>query len=216
MWRFNLIFAILISPPAIGWCDVVEFTVDPANIGTLYGPKDVDLFSAGLNGTVLSGQDLSLDLMLSNDVLARLFLVEPHAFAIGLEVYTNGGTSPGFAGPTTGFLLDPNGNQFGDSQLAGREAGENGTFGVGLVSFTPENLGGTSVVDISGVHFNTVFPDTGFVVTNTQLRFSLTNQEDSVKFGTAQELPEPSIFWELVPTTGSHLIYIKLTPHLRE
>jgi hypothetical protein len=198
MWRSKLLFAIFIALPALGWCDVVKFTVDPANIGIVYGEGDFDLFSSGLNGTVLAGQSLSLDLVLSNDVLARLFLSDPSRFGIELNVYTNAGTFPGFLGPTTGFLLDPNGKQFGDSQVAGRGDGDNGTTSAGLVSFTRDNLAGAHVVDISGVHFDTSFPDTGFVVTNAQLRFSQNGPWDGVEFGTAQQLPEPSTFWELV------------------
>jgi PEP-CTERM motif len=184
---------ILIASPVISWCDTVQFTVAPVNIGTLIqGPVDFDLFSSGLNGTVLAGQSLSLDLVLDSDVLARLFLVDPGTFGIGLDIHTNAGTFPGFAGPTTGYLLDPNGNQFGGTQVAGRAAGDDGTFDVGLVSFTSGNLGGAPVVDISGVHFDTSFPNSGFVITDAQLRFSLNSADDSVEFGTARQLPEPS------------------------
>jgi len=193
MWRYILLFGILIASPATGWCDTIQFSVDPANIGMLNGgPGSVDLFSSGLNGTVLTGQGLSLDLVLSDNVLARLFLSDPGTFGIALNVFTTAGIFPGFAGPTTGFLLDPNGNQFGDSQGAGRAAGDNGTFSMGLVSFTSANLAGANAIDISGVHFDTTFPATGFVVTNAQLRFSLNSQYDGVIFGTAQQLPEPS------------------------
>jgi len=103
MWRVISLLAILIASPATNWCDTVQFTVAPANIGTpIQGPVDFDLFSSGLNGTVLAGQSLSLDLVLDNDVLARLFLVDPGTFAIGLNLHTNAGIFPGFAGPTTG------------------------------------------------------------------------------------------------------------------
>lgn len=197
MGRYILLFGILIALPAIGSCDTVQFTVDPANIGAVSQGGSVDLFSSGLNGTVLAGQSLSLDLVLSNEVLARLFLSDPQAISIGLNVYTNAGTFPGFAGPTTGYLLDPNGHQFGASQSAGTDDGSNGSFGMGLVSFTTNKLAGAHVIDISGVHFDSIFPTTGFVVTDAQLRFSLNSQYDGVEFGTAQQLPEPPIFWEL-------------------
>ncbi|SRR6266404_1933585 len=192
MWRSISLLGILIASPAIGWCDTVQFTVNTTNIGTLIqGPGDVDLFSSGLNGTVLAGQSLSLDLVLSDDVLARLFLIDPGTFGIGLIIHTNAGTFPGFAGPTTGHLLAPNGNQFGGTQVAGGAAGNDGTFDVGLVSFTSSNLAGAQIFDIGGVNFDTSFPDTGFVITDAQLRLSL-NSADRVEFGTAQQLPEPS------------------------
>ncbi len=192
MWRYILLFGIVIASPAIGWCDTVQFTVEPVNIGTLIQAPSVDLFASGLNGTALTGQSLSLDLVFSNDVLARLFLSDPTAFGIELIVNTNAGTFPGFAGPTTGFLLDPSGNQFGNSQAAGRAEGSDGSFSMGLVSFTSANLNGANVIDISGVQFDTTFPDDGAVITNADLRFSFNSNFDSVEFGTAQQLPEPS------------------------
>ena len=193
MWRSVSLLAILIASPAINWCDTVQFTVAPANIGTLIqGPVDIDFFSSGLNGTVLAGQSLSLDLVLDNDVLARLFLLDPSTFGIGLDIHTNAGTFPGFAGPSTGYLLDANGNQFGGTQVAGRGASDDGTFVMGLVSFTLGNLGGAQAVDISGVHFDTSLPDDGFVITDAQLRFSFNTATDRAEFGTAQQLPEPS------------------------
>jgi hypothetical protein len=194
MRRAIVLLGILLALPVISWCDTVQFTVDPANIGTpIQGPGFVDFFSSGLNGTVLAGQSLSLNLVVSNDVLARLFLSDPSTFGIGLIIHTNAGTFPGFAGPTTGYLLDPNGNQFGSTMVAGRAAGDDGTFDVGLNLFTPGDLAGAEVVDISGVHFDSSFPDNGFVITDAQLRFSFNSANDGVEFGTAQQLPEPSI-----------------------
>jgi hypothetical protein len=193
MWRSISLLGILIALPAMALCDTVQFTVNAANIGTpIQGPGNIDLFSSDLNGTVLAGQSLSLDLLLSNDVLARLFLPDPGTFGIGLTIYTNAGTFPGFTGPTTGYLLDPQGNQFGGTQVAGRAAGDDGTLDVGLVSFTSSNLGGAQVFDISGVHFDTSMPNNGFVITNAELLFSFDSANDSVEFGTAKQLPEPS------------------------
>jgi PEP-CTERM motif-containing protein len=200
MWRYVSLLAMVIASPAMGWCDTVQFTIDPANTGIVYTGANtpfIDLFSSGLNGTLLTGQSLSLDLMFSNQVLARLFLNDPGAFGVELIVYTNAGTFPGFAGTTTGFLLDPNGNQFGGIQTAGRADCSCGSFAVGLVSFTSANLQGANVVDISGVNFNTTLPSTGYVVTDAQLRFSLNSAYDSVEFGTAQQLPEPSSLLQL-------------------
>ena len=58
------------------------------------------------------------------------------------------------------------------------------------MSFTGADFGGAGIIDISGVHFDTSFPNTGFVVTNARLRFSL--DDNRLMFGTAQQLPEPS------------------------
>lgn len=178
--------------PAIGCSETLQFVVDSANIGTIYQGGDFDLTSTGLDGTILSGQNLTLSLVLSNDVLARLFLSDPNAFGVELTLDTNAMSDPGFAGATTGYLLNPNGNQLGGSQVAGRSDASDGTFSVGLVSFTTSNLGGTDIVDISGAQFDTTLPADGFVVTGARLRFSLNSNDDGIEFGTAQELPEGS------------------------
>jgi hypothetical protein len=193
MWRPILFLGILISLPAMGLSDTVNFTVSPANIGMpIQGVGSFDLFSSDLNGIVLNGQNLSLNLMFSNDVLARLFLSDPTSFGIGLEIYTSASTFPGFAGPTTGYLLSPSDFQFGASQSAGRADGSDGSFDIGLASFTTGGLDGAENVDISGVHFNTTLPNNGAFITDAQLRFSLNSPYDAVEFGTAKQLPEPS------------------------
>jgi hypothetical protein len=193
MWRSILLLGFLIASSTTVWCDTVQFSVEPANIGTLIqGPGQIDVFSSGLDGTVLAGQSLSLDLLLSNDVLARLFLPDPGSFGIELIIHTNSGTFPGFAGPTPGYLLNPNGKQFGGTQVAGRASGSDGTLEMGLVSFNAGSLAGAQAVDISGVHFDTSFPNDGFVITDAQLRFSFDSSSDAVAFGTEKQLPEPS------------------------
>jgi hypothetical protein len=167
----------------------VQFSVDSALIGKpLAG--DVNLFSPGLDGLGLQGQTLSLDLVLSDKVLARLLLGSPTQLGVLFVVHTTAGTFPGFSGPTTGYLLDPSGAQLHAPMDAGRGQGSDGTFSAGLVSFTAALLG-SSPVDISGVHFDITFPNTGYLVTDAQLRFSLPG-ENAVTFGTSAQLPEPS------------------------
>ncbi|HZI50193.1 MAG TPA: hypothetical protein VFE29_00090, partial [Terriglobia bacterium] len=175
---------ILFAQPAAA--TTISFTPAPANIGVLFSNTDVDVFSTGLNGMTLSGQSLSLDLVLTNDLLARIQLLEPEALGVGLTVFTNAASFPGFAGTTTGFLLNPSGLQAGPAQEAGRTQGSDGSFSTGLVSFTGADFGGAGIIDISGVHFDTSFPNTGFVVTNARLRFSL--DDNRLMFGTAQQL----------------------------
>jgi PEP-CTERM motif len=195
MWRSVLLLGIVIALPASGWADTVEFSVDPANIGAVYaGHVDVDLFSSDLNGTALGNKTLSLNLVFNDDVLARLLLSDPPGLGVALELLTLGEGPLAFDGPSTGFLLDANGNQVGDTQVAGEAfvLGPSDGFDVGLVSFNSDNLGGTNKVDISGAHFDISFPANGFVVTSAKLRFALSSDYNSLEFGTAQELPEPS------------------------
>jgi hypothetical protein len=176
---------ILFAQPANA--TTVTFTPSPGNILVPFQNTNVDLFSTGLNGMTLSGQALSLDLDLAGDLLARIQMVTPTQLGITLTVFTNAAMNPGFAGTTTGFLLNPAGSQLGDSQEAGRSQGSDGSFSMGLVSFTA-----AGTFDISGVHFDTSFPNTGFLVTDTRLRFTL--NQNQLMFGTAQQLPEASSF----------------------
>jgi hypothetical protein len=177
--------------PTLAAATTVSFTPSPAMIGVPFQNTTVNLFSNGLNGMTLSGQSLSLDLVLTNDLLGRIQVLNPGGLGIALTVFTNAGMmEPGFAGLTTGYLLNPGGGQLGTPQDAGRAQDNDGSFTVALVSFTSANLGGANPVDISGVHFDTSFPNTGFTVTNAELSFTLnTNQ---LIFGTAQQLPESS------------------------
>lgn len=194
MWRTILLFLTLSALPAIGSCDTLQFTVNASDIGpAIQGPGSVNLFSSAINGTVLAGQTLSLNLVFSSDVLSRLYLVDPGGFGLGLTIDTNAGTFPGFVGPTTGYLLDAGGKQLGATQVAGSSDGCcPGELSMGLVSFTSSGLGGAEIMDISGVHFDTSLPNNGFVVTGAELTFSLNSPYDGVQFGTARELPEPS------------------------
>jgi hypothetical protein len=77
---------------------------------------------------------------------------------------------------------------------------------MGLASFTPALLGGNNI-DISGAHFDTTFPNTGFVVTDAQLRFSI-HSENRIEFGTAEQLPEhASLVLLLIGTLGALLLH---------
>jgi hypothetical protein len=180
-----LVLVSFLTRPAAA--TAITFTVPPDKIGTTLSGGPVDLFSTGLNGTVLSGQSLSLDLVFQPGMLARVSMVNPSTLGVNLTVFTNAAGSPGFAGAaTTGYLLDAGGNPFGATQTAGRSATD-GSFNVGLVTFTNPSM----TADISGAHFDLVMPNTLFTVTNAQLRFNLTGQNNML-FGTVQQLPETS------------------------
>jgi hypothetical protein len=114
-------------------------------------------------------------------------MTNPGILGIGLTISTNPAVDPGFAGLTTGFLRDASGNQFGPAQTAGRSSSSDGSFSIDLVDFT----GPSTTVNLSGLHFDTSFPTSGHTITNTTLRFTL-NNENNVRFGTIQQLPEPS------------------------
>jgi hypothetical protein len=191
--------------------DTLHFPVDPANTGVVITKLGAtDLSSFDLNGTAVAGQSLSLDLLFSNGVLARLGASDPADLSILFIVDTNAGTFPGFAGPTTGFLLDANGSQIGLNPFAGRSMSSDGSFAVG---FSLYDLGIFSAVDISGIHIDTSFPDTsGTVVSGAKLAFVNESPFDSVEFGTKQQLPEPSTLLLL----GIGILSQWLRPNIRK
>lgn len=196
MWLAIWVSLVVMVSPVAGWCVTLPVTIDPSTLGVSYqGPAGVAFEVPGLDGTVLSGQSLSLDVMLPASILGRLSLSDPTALGVGLGILTNANTFPGFAGPTTGFLLDASGNPFGSTQEAGRADGDNGAVIVGLVSFTQADLGDRHGVEIRGVHFDTSLPNTGFLVTNTVLGFWVNSPYDRLEFGTAAQLPEPPSLW---------------------
>jgi len=195
----SFIIAVVLVVPA--QATTLSFLVDPAQTGILYsGIYDGNAFPSGslsfhssaLNGTVLNGQSLSLDGILANGVLARVFALDPSQVALTLEIYTNANGYPGFVGYTTGYLLNQNGAQIGSTHVAGRGMGDNGTTGMGLVFFTRADFGGAQVVHISGAHFDTSLPTTGYTITDVALGFSFYNNE--LELGTIEQLPEaPSL-----------------------
>jgi len=164
----------------------VTFPVGAGHIGTqLTG--DIDLFSSGLNGVSLNQQSLSLDLLFAGDILARMTFGD---ISVGLTIHTNSAGSPGFPGTTTGFLLAPDGSPLHSPLTAGGAAASDGSFSVGLVDLASLLSG---VVDIGGVHFDTILPDNGSGITGARLRFSVNPGISQVTFGTAAQLPEPAI-----------------------
>jgi hypothetical protein len=146
----------------------LTFNVDPAQTGIVFtqsdfpsGNHNINFHSSDLNGTILNGQSLSLDAVLGNDVLARVFALFPNQFGILLDIQTTAHGNPGFAGVTTGFIRDGSGTQLSSTMIAGRAMGDDGTTSMGLVSFTRADFGGAQVFDMSGVHFDTSLPTTG-------------------------------------------------------
>jgi hypothetical protein len=190
MWRYFLLLVVLATSSAISPCDTVQFTVPPADIGIIYTPDSSgpgDFTSDVFDGIALTGEVLSFDAVLSDGVLAR-FGNCIGACGVSVGIFTNAPfTFTEFAGPSsTGSVLDPNGNQ-GATQLLGRAGGNNGAIFTGVVVPGPNE-------DVSGAHFDIVLPNTGFEITGLELSFVVSSDSESLKFGTAEQLPEPSTF----------------------
>jgi hypothetical protein len=192
--------ALLLSSAAPAAGTTATFPVSAGQVGTdLTG--DIDLFSTNLNGVTLSKQSLSLDLLLADDVLARILFGDVN---VALTIQTNTAGSPGFAGGTTGFLLGPDGLALHSPLVGGGAAASDGTFSIGLVDLTSVLSG---LIDVAGVHFDTTFPHNGSQITGARLRFSV-NPDVSLKFGTAAQLPEPATA-VLLGAAGALLLVVK-------
>ena len=147
-------------------------------------------FGDQLNGIRLNGQSVSVDFVFANDILARVLNAEGAlSFDALLDLSTNAGTFPGFFGSdSTGFLLDPGGMPMHaplDSEWVGRAASSDGSLIVGLFPQVHN-------FDMSGVHYDLTLPSTGYVVTGGHIRLASNRTWESIQFGTAAQLPEPS------------------------
>lgn len=159
------------------------------------GPFHVDfLFGDELDGIVLSGQSLSLDLIFADGILARILGdADELAFSPSLGIQTDAGTFPGFAGAgSTGFLLAPDGSPLHDPLppgLVGQTASSSGQFSVGLF---PQIRN----FDMSGIHFDVTLPSTGHKVTGGRLRLTNNSRDLRADFGTVAQLPDTAPhFW---------------------
>jgi hypothetical protein len=195
----GLILVLFVIPAS---AETVSFTVDPSMRGITFSGRDVDFFSQDLNGIVLNGQSLSLNVMLDDEVLARMLLHD--RIGVSLLLFTTATTFPGTAGPSTGYLLDENGSQIGGFQNVGSTQSSGGAFGLPMSLITTQTMG-THAVDISGAHYNTIFPSSGYTVTNARLRFTVAGASQ-LTFGTAQQLPEPSSLVLLLTGCGAFLL----------
>jgi len=189
-----LAIALLLLIPfgRVASANPITLTVNPGLVGpTFEGARDLDFsFGSQLDGVTLSGQSMSLDFVFADGILARVSSSVEGTLDLGvlLEVQTTANGFPGFAGPDTmGFALAPDGTPLQPPQSTGRGAGSDGTFFAGIFP----TLAVTNF-EMSGVHFDIVFPSTGYMVTGGKIRVSSVDDLQSIRFGTAAQLPEPA------------------------
>ncbi len=178
---------LLLLLPACAFATPVVFTVDPSQTGILH--KSFTLTSPDINGVVLNGQAITLDLALANDVLARVHTVAG-VLGFSLTIQTNATVAPGFTVGTV-YAVDRFGNRVSEIMTTAGGMGSNGTFGVGhpfLPMLSP-------VTDLAGMHLEFGMPDTGYTVTGATWRFTPRSPQDAVEFGTAAQLPEIGSVW---------------------
>ena len=169
-----LTLAVLLCASLAAQADTIEF---PTPSFTVNQNETLSIFSSGLNGIGFNGQSESLDLLL-NGASARLDVENAAVLEVGLEIYTNAGTFPGFlSAATSGYLIDTDGVHLSPAGGIGRADGSDGSTEAGLFFFAP--LQDT----ITGIHLDTTFPDDGATVTNARLLFVLVNAPEPATFG---------------------------------
>jgi hypothetical protein len=204
-----LVFAVVtVLTSAAHATTLVSFSLDPALIGSPMAAGEFDVHSTGLNGAVLNGQLLSLDLVYADGILARVLTAT--SIDMGLSLSTNTsfscltfpslgcGNWPGFPTGLTGNLLTPDGSALQPPQGLGSEMGSDGSLGVGLSPGVTSPTPGGANYELSGAHLEFLLPNTGFEVTDARLRLIARPSSATVQFGTEAQLPDGDS-WSLIP-----------------
>lgn len=186
MWKPLLL--LMLAVPA--YADVIpitaiQFAIPQDKIAVpLKG--DVDFFSPALNGVPAQGQQVSLDLLLADDALARMQIAGEIGF--GVRFFTTAGPfQGGWATNVTAYLIDHDFQHVPVQWAAGGGGGatNDGSFHAGAHSL---NYATPTPFLFRGFHFDMTFPNTDATITNTRMRWNVANAE----FGTIQQLPEGS------------------------
>ena len=160
-----------------------------------------------LQGTLLNGQSVSLDVSFSNSEFVRIFSVTSWTFDASIKLQTN---VTGFLGflHGTGYLVDINGNAIPGYGITGSASGSDGSLFLGLFPLLKDENGTPNTdllrpFDFYGVHYDLIFPDVNdpsIHVTSGQ--FTLFSDPNGV-FGIGPGLPR-----DIVPDSGSTLLLL--------
>jgi len=127
---------------------------------------DLAIPFSSLNGTTLSGQNLSLNFVFSSPEFVRLFSVTSD-FEVSVKLHTNSLGSVGFA-DGTGFLSDQLGNPLQPPQVLG-SASSGGSMIVGLFPLLPGSGAPGRPFDFFSVHFDLTLPNnSSFEITGSE------------------------------------------------
>jgi hypothetical protein len=198
-----LLAAFALVPRAAA--DTILLSVDPAIAGKRPATGFFDFPFANLNGASLDGRRVTADFRFADGMIGRSWQpAEDHSgFFVGLVVQTDGkfvatdpNSHPGFVGPgSTGFLLGPGGAPLWPQRAGGGASPSGGWFDAGLGVFEGVGVHG----DIfEGVHFDVIFPNTGYGVTGAKIEFYIgdpyktAGEWDGLQFGTLAQVPEPA------------------------
>ena len=150
-----LLFALGLPIPAHS----SPVTIDLGSLGG--GPYEFSANFADLNGTPISGQAQSLNIMFATPGHAPYSIYD-----VVLIWRTDFGAFPGFLEPGTGFLMADGGAPLTPELALGRASGDDGSMAAGIIGGGPL----TGLFDVRGAHFDTAFPNLpGHFVTGATL-----------------------------------------------
>ena len=203
--RAGILAGLLFSALPFTKVNGIELSLGPP--GTITSQTPLSPFDE-LNGTLLNGQNLSVDFSFSNNEFARIFSVTSPDFLASIKLETNGSGILGYLGGT-GYLIDAQGNAIPGYGITGSASGDSGWLGISLFPLVKDENGTPNTdllrpFDFYGVHYDLIFPDLddpSIYVTGGN--FSLTDPGGHV-FGIGPGgLPR-----NIVPDSGSTLLLL--------
>ena len=154
-----------------------------------------------IDGTMLQGQSLSLDLDFNDENFIRLFSITDPSFAALLTLQTNGTSLVGFL-QGTGYLLDQNGQAMTAPMELGSASGDNGSLAVGLFPLLSSASG--APLDFFGIHFDLLLPDNASIwLTGGELDLLAAGASPGDRFGIGPGVPT-----DIVPDFGGTLLLL--------
>ncbi len=140
-----------------------------------------------IDGTMLQGQSLSLDLDWNDENFIRLFSITDPSFAALLTLQTNGTSLVGFL-QGTGYLLDQNGHAMTAPMDLGSASGDNGSLAVALFPLLSSASG--APLDFFGIHFDLLLPDRASIwLTGGELDLLAAGASPGDRFGVGPGVP---------------------------
>ena len=180
------LFSILILVQAFSIVEVAPATTIQVDLGPSPAlSASLAIPFTDLNGTSLSGQNLSLDFVFTGPQFVRLFSVTAD-FGLLVKLQTN---SPGLAGflDGTGFVSDKLGNPLQPPQSLGSASSSGGSMMAELFPLSPGSGAPPRPFDIFDVHFNLTLPsNSSFEITGSE--FHLLSDADG-PFGVGPGVP---------------------------
>ncbi len=154
-----------------------------------------------IDGTMLQGQSLSLDVGWNDEKFVRLLSVTDPSFAALLTLQTNGTGLVGFV-QGTGFLLDENGQAIGAPMQLGSASSDDGSLAVGLFPLLYNRSG--SPLDFFGIHFDLLLPDHASIwLTGGELHLLAAGARPGDRLGIGPGVPT-----DIVPDVGGKLLLL--------